>query len=414
MFSTYTLKRTAGEYFAGFRAIATRAASRRYRNTAIAVTALVIAFAGHWELKIPAEFKVLARSESVVRSETAGIVVEVLVNEGSRVSKGDVLARIRDFDKQQVISELSGNLKAKRSELALLRAGARPEELDRKQKLVETKRVELANARRNQEQRNQLAQTLERRQSELKLDQQNWARTRELFEKGLAPRADLEKMETAVRVREKEISETEAAIRVLNETSERESDLKERELEEAESELNLMKAGTRPEQISQVEADVAKLEKQVANLDQELGKTEIRAPIAGVITTPFVERKLSKHLDAGDELCNIADISSVTIEMQVPEKELADVHIGNPVLMKARSLPSIDFQGRVNFIAPVAQSNNGQQTMVVRSDLQNDDLLLKPELTGVAQIYCGQRRIIDLITRRLVRWIRTEFWTLRP
>src|SRR5438067_1763686 len=87
-----------------------------------------------------------------VRTETGGIVVEVLVREGSRISKGDVLARLRDFDKQQRISELTGDLAIRRSELALLRAGARPEELERKEKLIDTRRVELGNAGRKQEQ----------------------------------------------------------------------------------------------------------------------------------------------------------------------------------------------------------------------------------------------------------------------
>jgi len=414
MFSTYTLRRTAVESIAGLRAVATRAAFRKYRNLTILAGAVVIAFVGRWELKIPAEFKVFARNEIVVRTETEGIIVEMLVREGSRVSKGDVLARLRDFEKQQKISELAGNLEAKRSELALLRAGARPEELDRKQKLVETKRVELSNARRNQEQRNQLNQTLERKRSELQLDEQNFARARELVGSGLAPRIDLEKAETAVTVREKEIGEIEAGIRVISETSDREADLKGRELAEAQSEWRLMKAGSRPEQIHQVEADVGRLMKEVALLDQELGKTEIRAPIDGIVTTPFVERKVNQHLDPGGELCKIVDVSRVTVEMQVPEKEMVDVRPGNPVWMKARSLPSVDLQGRVDFIAPVAQTVNAQQMVVVRSDLQNDGLLLKPEMTGVAKIYCGNRRIIDLFTRRIVRWIRTEFWDLLP
>ena len=414
MFSTYTLKRTAWESIAGLRAVVTRAAFRKYRNLGIVALAVVIAIAGRWELKIPAEFKVLARNEMVVRTETEGIIVEMLVQEGTRVSKGDVLARLRDFEKQQRISELMGDLEARHSELALLRAGARPEELDRKQKLVETKRVEFANARRNQEQRNQLAQTLERRRSELQLDQQNLSRTRELVGNGLSPRADLDKAETAVKVREREIAEIEAGIRVVSETSDREADLKARELAEAQSDLRLMKAGSRPEQIQQVEADVAKLSREVALLDQELVKTEIRAPIDGIITTPFVERKLNQHLDPGEELCKIVDISRVTVEMQVPEKEMVDVHPGNRVWMKARSLPSVDLQGRVDFIAPVAQTVNTQQMVVVRSELENDGLLLKPEMTGVAHIYCGDRRIIDLITRRIVRWLRTEFWVLLP
>jgi len=414
MFSTYTLRRTAVEYLAGLRALATRAAFRKYRNAGIAAAAVLITVVGHWELTIPAEFKVLAKSEMAVRTGTEGIIVEMLVREGSRVRKGDVLARLSDYDKQDKISELKGDLERKRSELAQLRAGARPEEVDGKQKLVETKRIELTNAKRNQEQRNQLQQTLERRRSELQLDQQTLMRARELFKNLLMARADLEKAETAVKVREKEIDETEASIRVITETSEREADLKAKELAEAESELKLMLAGNRPEEIRQVEADVDKLANQARILDQELGKTEIRAPIDGIVVTPFVERKLNQHLDPGEELCRIVDVARVTVEMQVPEKELADVRPGNPVWMKARSLPSIDLQGRVDFIAPVATTVNGQQMVVVRSELQNDELLLKPEMTGVAKIYCGDRRIVDLMTRRMIRWVRTEFWDLLP
>jgi hypothetical protein len=68
----------------------------------------------------------------------------------------------------------------------------------------------------------------------------------------------------------------------------------------------------------------------------------------------------------------------------------------------------------VDFIAPVAQTINGQQMVVVRSELPNDDATLKPDMTGVAWIDCGERRIITIMTRRLVRWIRTEFWNLWP
>jgi multidrug resistance efflux pump len=414
MFSTVTLRRTAGEYVSGLRAVAARAAVRKYRNGLIALALLIVLIVGHWELKIPAEFKIIAHSEQAVRSETSGTIVEVLVREGSRVSKGDVLARLRDFDKQQRISELSGNLEAKRHELELLRAGARPEEIEVKQRLVDAKRIELANTRRNEQQRNQLTQTLERKKAELQLGQQKLARTRELASGGLVSRQELDNAENAVDVKNKEIGEAEAALMALGETSDRDSDLKTKELASAESDLKLLKAGSRPEQIREVEADVARLSNQVAILDQELGKTEIRAPIDGVVTTPFVERRVNQHLDPGDELCRIADIAHVIIEMLVPEKEMADVSRGNPVTIVARSFPSLDLKGRVDFIAPVAQTVAGQQMVAVQSELQNDQLLLKPEMTGVAKIYCGDRRIIDIMTRRLIHWVRTEFWDLLP
>jgi multidrug efflux pump subunit AcrA (membrane-fusion protein) len=414
VFSAYTLRRTALESIVGLRAFAARAATRKYRNLGIIAAGLLITFVGRWELKIPADFKVIARNEMTVRPETAGTVVELLVREGSRVAKGDALARLRNFEKQQDISELSGELDTKRRELELLRAGARAEEIDRKQKLVETKKVELGNARRNLEQRNQLEQMLERKRSELNLERQNLKRTQDLVSSGLVARAELEKAETAVSVREREVAETQAAIRVVSESGDREADLKQRELDEAQSELRLMLAGSRPELLRQQEAGLKKLENQVSVLQQELDKTEIRAPIDGVVATPFVERKLNQYLEAGGELLRLVDTGRVTVEMLIPEKELADVKIGNPVWMKLRSFPDMALQGRVDFIAPVAQSVDSGQMVVVRSELVNDTMLLKPDMTGVAMIYCGDRRIAELMTRRLVRWIRTEFWHILP
>ena len=45
----------------------------------------------------------------------------------------------------------------------------------------------------------------------------------------------------------------------------------------------------------------------------------------------------------------------------------------------------------MDFIAPVAQTLNGQQTVVVRSELENPDLLLKPELLRAARTYFGEQ-----------------------
>ncbi len=41
----------------------------------------------------------------------------------------------------------------------------------------------------------------------------------------------------------------------------------------------------------------------------------------------------------------------------------------------------------------------------------SDDLLLKPQMTGTAKIHCGERRVIALLSRRLVRYLRVEFWS---
>ena len=110
----------------------------------------------------------------------------------------------------------------------------------------------------------------------------------------------------------------------------------------------------------------------------------------------------------------LANTSTVTVEMMVPEKEMGDVNKGLPVRIQLASFPTRYFEGKVDFIAEKAHSEDGQQVMTVRSNLSNPEGVLKPELTGFAKIYCGPRRIIEIMTRRIGMWIRTEFWALRP
>jgi hypothetical protein len=51
------------------------------------------------------------------------------------------------------------------------------------------------------------------------------------------------------------------------------------------------------------------------------------------------------------------------------------------------------------------------RTILVTTEIDNSSLLLKPGMTGHAKISCGQRRMIDIITRRLARTVKVEFWS---
>jgi putative peptide zinc metalloprotease protein len=414
MFSTYTLRRTAAESIAGIRAVASRAAIKRGRNFGIAAAAILVSFVTHWELKVNANFRILPQQEAIVRAETAGNIGQIAVHEGSTVRKGDLLARLQDFDKQKKASEIEGELREKRSQLELLMAGARPEEIEQRQRAVETKTQELANTTRIDEEKSKYRQMLVTKESQLEAANHELARAQEGLAAGVIPRVEVDKNESAVKIRQSEKGEIEASLRSLDEVSQRDGDLKKKELEEARTALRLIKAGNRPEQIHQLEAEIAKLETQLRLLNVELEKIEIRAPIDGVVTTPFVERMVNQYLPSGGELLHLVETRHVTAEMLVPEKELADVHSGNPVALVVRSFPGRDFGGRVDWIAPVAQTVETNHMVVVRADLPNEDQALKPEMTGLAKIYCGRQRVIDLVTRPFRRWVQTEFWDLLP
>jgi hypothetical protein len=118
----------------------------------------------------------------------------------------------------------------------------------------------------------------------------------------------------------------------------------------------------------------------------------------------------------------------------VSEKEIADVQVGQPVALRVRAYPDVAFRGTVTAVATEvtptnsssSQSTTGtttstsssssssggpSRTFVVTTQIDNHDLLLKPGMTGQGKVYAGRRTILGLITRRLARTFKVEFWS---
>src|SRR4029078_11969831 len=102
MFANITLRKALVEPMEGVKAVAARVLLKRYRNIAIAAAALILKIVVPWELKVSAPFKILPSEESIVTAKTQGIVLDIKVKEGDIVHKGQLLGRVRDFDRDHL------------------------------------------------------------------------------------------------------------------------------------------------------------------------------------------------------------------------------------------------------------------------------------------------------------------------
>jgi Cu(I)/Ag(I) efflux system membrane fusion protein len=89
----------------------------------------------------------------------------------------------------------------------------------------------------------------------------------------------------------------------------------------------------------------------------------------------------------GDILFRIADISLVWATVDVAERDLGGIAIGQPVTVRARSYPGRDFDGRISIIYP--QVNKETRTARIRIELANADLALLPDMYVDAEIDTG-------------------------
>ena len=92
-------------------------------------------------------------------------------------------------------------------------------------------------------------------------------------------------------------------------------------------------------------------------------------------------------------------------------QEIADVQVGQSVVLKARAYPAESVEGTATSIALAAVRPDqalDQKIIRVITTIDNTPLLLKSQMTGNAKIYCDKRTIAERMTRRLVRYLRVE------
>jgi putative peptide zinc metalloprotease protein len=393
---------------------------------------LAVAYLVPWELTVSGEFAVAPRHNADVRAEVGGIIAQIYVDEGQRITSGELIAQLVDRDYRAELKAVEGHSDETRARLKMLRTGPRLEELRLARQNVETAETRVEHARRRYQEAEQMqaARSAQARadvamaQERLQYARNDLERSKALFATDLIARRTLEEAQERAGVREQELATAQADLgRVsagdLGATGDLAGFRKElavagKESVEAHARLRLLEVGSRPEEIEGAEATLTRLRNQQSHLEEQLARVTVRSSASGVVTTPKPREKVGQYVAKGDLIVEVHEFSTIKAEIAVPEREIGDVTVGQPVVVKARAFPERSFQGRVIAIAPVAmKEEEGWRGRVFRvtTALDNPELLLRPEMTGTAKIYCGQRRLFDVLTRRLARYVRVEFWS---
>jgi len=334
------------------------------------------------------QFLPLRRVE--LRSEVEGLVEKVFVHEGEWVNKGQPIASLSSRSHEKNLKAAQAKLDEAGAQLQLLRAGAKPEEIERAKADVATAETSLAWSGPRAERFEQLhAQSLASDQ-----DYENALRQRDI--------------DTAM-------------------------------LEEAKANLKLVLSGARREQIQAVEAEIRSLQALVDNFRTDVERTALRSPISGRIVTPHVDELSGVYLKPGqrDLVVQIEDARTIRAEVEVPEEDVADVRVGAGVKVVPWAFHDVTFHGTVVSIAPIAAANTADSntaTVVggtqgpsqvamssspdrmvrVITEIPNPDGLLKTDMTGYAKIATSDRPVWDVLFRPIIRWFKVEVWYWIP
>lgn len=164
------------------------------------------------------------------------------------------------------------------------------------------------------------------------------------------------------------------------------NDIKRREYESAVADVNKARAGM--QEVSSLvqskissQASVDQLSSQLADAQRNLGETEIRAPIAGIVTQRLIqEGELATGLSSfssGTTLVKLEDRKALRVRLNINEIDTAKLATGMNANVTVDALPNETFLGEVKKIAP---SSVGQETTTVASSTVNNETVVKYEV----------------------------------
>ncbi len=148
--------------------------------------------------------------------------------------------------------------------------------------------------------------------------------------------------------------------------------------------------------------------------EEQLSRTLLRAPVAGILVTPHIEQRVGQALARGSEFAVVADAGSVTAEVAVPESDAALVKTGQPVALKMNPFPTRVFRGTVERVGAQLRQEGEESFVVAEARVANTDGALKAGMLGTGKVSAGTRPLGAALLRKPLRYLWLKIWPLLP
>ncbi|AEK57729.1 HlyD family efflux transporter periplasmic adaptor subunit [Acidithiobacillus caldus] len=249
----------------------------------------------------------------------SGRVQRLLVQEGDRVRRGQLLAELDPVRFQDAVDRDQATVAAQEQVLARLLAGSRPEEIAEARAQVAAARATLENA------------------------EVTWRRQKALAAEQYVPKQSLDNAAAALKTARADLDRSQQA-------------------------LALAVKGPRKEDIAAARAQLQADRAALALAERELRDTKLYAPEDGVVQDRIVEP--GDMVSPATPVFTLALDNPVWVRAYLPETALGKVRLGMRAQIISDSFPGKRFAGWVGFISPTAEfTPKTVQTAELRTEL---------------------------------------------
>ena len=264
------------------------------------------------------------KQQAAIVPKISAPVQKFLVNRGNRVRQGQLLAVLENRDLAAAVQDTKGTYEQQQATYETTTAANLPEEIQKAE-------ADVAQA-----------------QQALDAQEKVFQSRQQLFEQGALPRKELDQSRVDVTA-----ARNQFAI--------------------AKQHLDKLMAIGKQQELKAAAGQLESAKGKYLGAEAQLGYSEIRSPISGVITDrPLYPGEMAA---AGTPLLTVMDLSSVIAKAHIPQSEAAALKLGDKATV---TVPGIEgpIEGKVTVVSPALDPNS--TTVEVWVEAKNPQQQLKP------------------------------------
>lgn len=155
-------------------------------------------------------------------------------------------------------------------------------------------------------------------------------------------------------------------------------------------------------------------EAQLALAEDRIRRARITAPFDGVVISGDLSQLIGSPIEQGKKLFEVAPLASYRVILQVDEREIRHVQVGQTGRLVISGLADDPIPFSVSKVTPVATAQDGRNFFRVEARLGQALPGLRPGMEGVGKIGTGERRLWWVLTHSFTDWLRLTLWTWLP
>jgi multidrug resistance efflux pump len=167
-------------------------------------------------------------------------------------------------------------------------------------------------------------------------------------------------------------------------------------------------------EVAILNAKRAQAEARLRLVEQQLARTKIVAPFAGLVVKGDLSQALGSPVAPGEVLYEVAPTDDYRVVMKIDDRDIGLVALGQRGRLKLSGIPDQTIDVAIDRLTPVSTTEDGRNFFRVEAAMESHSDLMRPGMEGITKIEIGREKLIWIWTRRLVEWFRLFVWTRLP